>query len=91
MGKGGEEFELESGRGVSGICWDGGKMIDQEKLRQDALYAGDKYDADPVVSKLAATVLFILDHPTCLVPESHAVVPKPELLGLGVNDRRAGA
>ena len=59
--------------------------LDLASLRTEALFAVDYGDA--LSQSLGTALLRILDDPSLVVPEHHALVRKPELLGKGVPSR----
>lgn len=61
-------------------------MIDKGKLSQDAYFILDAYD-HPALHNVARMMLSILAKPELVIPEGHAIVKRPELLGKGVPSR----
>jgi hypothetical protein len=63
----------------------GDLVTDYIRLKQDAEYVLDMHGAETPNGRLALTILHALEHG--LAPEGHAIVPRPQLLGLGVPQR----
>ena len=65
-------------------------MIDLARIRQDAAWVQENHNGS-MAGVVAEWLLHFLDHPEKLIPVGYRIVREPELLGKGVNDRRAGA
>jgi hypothetical protein len=62
-------------------------MTDLRRQQQNAEWALSIHETGPI-AELATFALEIIANPTLLVPASHAIVRKPELLTLGIPAER---
>lgn len=54
------------------------------ELRKEAVIAAGEHGT---IGNVARALIAIIDNPSLVVPATHVIVPRPQLLGLGVPQR----